>query len=189
MSVTMRSSTRKLPPPQFEPGKNQKYIVEGVHGLERHGKGKQSKLWVLVKWEGGKEMNWVEHSRLDCDDLIAEYVAMQYLLYLQENKSSKTGMKNISNEDDWAGDETNPFEFGAEYGFDRCLSVARIIGATEVEGRGAFFLVKWNTPDERILLDVVSRDEANKQIPQNVIKFYQERIQWNRMVFSDSEDE
>ena len=50
-------------------------------------------------------------------------------------------------------------------------------------------LVKWLTPDGRPLMDVVPREEANTRIPQTVIKFYEEHIHWNCMVFSDSSED
>ena len=51
------------------------------------------------------------------------------------------------------------------------------------------FLVKWKSLDGTPLLDVVLSEEANKKMPQLVIKFYEEKIHWNHMVLSDTEDE
>merc|ERR1712027_22484 len=74
-------------PLKLEPGKNNNLLVEQVVGLQRHGTGVNNKLWVLCKWENKEELNWVEHALLDCDDLIADYIAAKYTQHLAEKEN------------------------------------------------------------------------------------------------------
>ena len=58
--------------------------------------------------------------------------------------------------------------------FYRGLEAEEITGATFETGK-IFFSVKWKDCDQT---DIVSAKEANLRIPQLVIQFYEERVDW-----------
>lgn len=133
---------------------------------------KKGKAEYLIKWKGyddEAENTWEPVDNLDCDDKIQEFE--------KKHKASKTGDKRKSE----AGGKNEPKEKKKKEkdenkprGFARGLTAERIIGATNDPGE-LFFLIKWKGSDEA---DLVPAKEANTKIPQIVIKFYEERLNW-----------
>ncbi|XP_067623081.1 chromobox protein homolog 1-like [Eurosta solidaginis] len=59
-------------------------------------------------------------------------------------------------------------------GFDRGLEPSTILGATMTATEEILFLIQWKGEET----ELVPADRANVECPQLVIKFYQERLQW-----------
>ena len=59
-------------------------------------------------------------------------------------------------------------------GFARGLEVEKLLGATNEPGE-IIFLVKWKGCEET---DLIKAKEANIKIPEAVIQFYEERIEF-----------
>lgn len=70
-------------------------------------------------------------------------------------------------------------------GFARGLPAEKIIGIRK-EGEKLFFLIKWKGVEDR---DFVDAKEAKMKIPQTVIEFYEEKLNWFNTDNNDSQDE
>merc|ERR1711970_1653396 len=70
-------------------------------------------------------------------------------------------------------------------GFARGLQAEKIIGIRK-EPEKMFFLIKWKGSDET---DFVNAKEAKLKIPQIVIEFYEEKLNWFKDDAEDSQDE
>jgi chromobox protein 1 len=131
----------------------------------------------LLKWKGfeaEEENTWEPVENLDCEDKIKEFEAK-----LKKGGADKKGGEKRKSE---ASKKEEPKEKkkakdkddNKPRGFARSLAAERIIGATNDPGE-LFFLIKWKGSDEA---DLVPAKEANVKIPQIVIKFYEERLNW-----------
>merc|ERR1711925_11608 len=70
-------------------------------------------------------------------------------------------------------------------GFARGLVAEKIIGIRK-EPEKMFFLIKWKGTEET---DFVNAKEAKLKIPQIVIEFYEEKLNWFKDDAEDSQDE
>merc|ERR1739844_607396 len=112
-------------------------------------------------YEDESENTWEPVENLDCEDKIQAKGG-------EKRKSEAAGRAEPEKKKKKDKDENKP------RGFARGLTAERIIGATNDPGE-LFFLIKWKGSDEA---DLVPAKEANTKIPQIVIKFYEERLNW-----------
>ena len=120
-------------------------------------------LFFLIKWKGSDEADLVPAKEANTK---IPQIVIKFYEERDKRKSEACG-KNKPKEKKKTV-ENRP------RGFDRGLTAERIIGATNEPGELAF-LIKWVGSDEACL---VRATEANEKIPQLVIKFYQERLNW-----------
>jgi len=140
---------------------------------------KKGKTEYLVKWKGYEdesENTWEPMDNLDCEDKIQEFEKKQKEKEAQEK--AKGGEKRKSEATAGKAEQEKKRKKDKDEnkprGFARGLTAERIIGATNDPGE-LFFLIKWKGSDEA---DLVPAKEANTKIPQIVIKFYEERLNW-----------
>jgi chromobox protein 1 len=161
----------------------QEYEVEKI--LDR--RTRKGKVEYLIKWKGYDDVEdntWEPQENLDCEDKITEFERVR----TKEEKGGAAGgdaAKGKSEKRKGEGGSSSKKEEPKEKkkkdkednkprGFARGLTAERIIGATNDPGE-LFFLIKWKGSDEA---DLVPAKEANVKIPQIVIKFYEERLNW-----------
>ena len=141
---------------EFEPAPNEdeEYEVEEILNKRI----KKGQIEYLVKWKG---WDLPEHNTWEHQDHLANSteVIKEYEIKLQQQKLM---MKY--------GPDSNI----RPRGFSRGLEAEKIVGATFETGK-IFFSVKWKDCDQT---DIVSAKEANLRIPQLVIQFYEERVEW-----------
>eukprot|EP00088_Acartia_fossae_P025915 TRINITY_DN26694_c0_g1_i1.p1 TRINITY_DN26694_c0_g1~~TRINITY_DN26694_c0_g1_i1.p1 ORF type:complete len:152 (+),score=46.44 TRINITY_DN26694_c0_g1_i1:50-505(+) len=122
-----------------------------------------------VKWKGWDDPSdntWEPVGNLDCQELIQEY---------EKNHSDKDEKKAEKRKAESSkGDKSAKKSDTRPKGFSRGLTAEKIIGATNDPGE-LYFLIKWKGSDEA---DLVPAKEANVKIPQIVIRFYEERLNW-----------
>merc|ERR1712130_18270 len=158
------------------------YEVEKIMGRRV----KKGKTEYLIKWKGydnEEDNTWEPQENLDCEDKIQDFEKQR------KDKEAKDAAdkeaKAAGSKGEKRKSETTKKEEPKEKkkkekddnkprGFARGLTAERIIGATNDPGE-LFFLIKWKGSDEA---DLVPAKEANVKIPQIVIKFYEERLNW-----------
>ena len=142
------------PPAAEEEPEEEEYEVERILNKRI----KKGKVEYLVKWKGWdlpEHNTWQTPEDLEnSKEELAEYENK-----LQNEKvRKKYGLKaNIK-----------------PRGFSRGLEAEKILDATFDTGQ-IFFLVKWRDSE---LTDIVPAREANFRIPEMVIQFYEDRMEW-----------
>merc|ERR1712217_800952 len=123
-----------------------------------------------IKWKGydnEEDNTWEPQENLDCEDKIVDFEKQR-----KEKEAKAAGSKGEKRKSETS--EKKEKDDNKPRGFARGLTAERIIGATNDPGE-LFFLIKWKGSDEA---DLVPAKEANVKIPQIVIKFYEERLNW-----------
>jgi len=135
---------------------------------------KKGKVEYFIKWKGfdnEDDNTWEPVENLDCKDKIDEFNKKKKN---EDEKKEKKGEKRKGDKKENEPKKKKEKEDNKPRGFARGLNAERIIGATNDPGE-LFFLIKWKGNDEA---DLVPAKEANLKIPQIVIKFYEERLNW-----------
>ena len=119
--------------------------------------------WGILLWTGydDGDNTWEPVENLDCFDLIKEFENKIGGSRKRKSESPKTDKKRTKSVE-------------TPKGFERGLDIEKILGATNSSGE-LMLLIKWKDCDEA---DLVSASEANVKDPQQVIKFYEERLAW-----------
>ncbi|UJR33540.1 hypothetical protein I4U23_020982 [Adineta vaga] len=178
------------------------YTVEKIIKMRTTKKGK---VQYLLKWKGFSESEntWEPAENLECPELVAAFLAEQKEKQptattskpseTSNGKRSRSTSSNNKNSDDDSNSNNNNnnnntntnnhtsktkrsrVEF-EETGYGRGLEPDTLMGATDIYDGELMFLVKWkgiNKPE------LVPSRIVNKQSPQLVIKFYEDRLTWN----------
>jgi len=141
---------------QPAPDEDEEYEVEELLNKRI----KKGQVEYLVKWKG---WDLPEHNTWEHRDNLANSseIISEYEIKLQHQKLM---MKY--------GPDSNI----KPRGFARGFEAEKILGATFETGQ-IFFSVKWEDCE---VTDIVSAKEANLRIPQLVIQFYEERVDWGQ---------
>lgn len=144
---------------------------------------RKGKAEYLVKWKGWEDPDdntWEPVAHLDCKELIDEYERVHAGDAVSTASGSASAAKKGPDSSKRKAEDKGKNEKSAKKpdtrpkGFARGLTAEKIIGATNDPGE-LYFLIKWKGSDEA---DLVPAKEANIKIPQVVIKFYEERLNW-----------
>jgi len=169
----------------------EQFIVEKVLKMRTTKKGK---VQYLLKWKGfpHSENTWEPAENLECPGLIAAFMAEQK--EKQQTTTTTTPKKNNDTSNGKRSHSTNSHtdeennnnnntsqtkrprvEF-EQTGYGRKLVPETLMGATDIYDGELMFLVKWEGVTKP---ELVPSRIVNKQSPQLVIKFYEDRLTWN----------
>ncbi|XP_054281145.1 chromobox protein homolog 1-like [Macrosteles quadrilineatus] len=175
-----------------EAGGEQEYPVEQIK-KKRIVKGKNQ---YFIKWKGypDSENSWEPTENLHCPGLIKQFEEnlkkkkdekpsvseasknKSMIPYTSSKPASKRDRKDDKDKDMPKPSKQKKVENEAEApkGFDKKLIPEKIIDADKSNGELVFWM-KWKGTKK---ISVVPAKEANLKFPQNVIKFYEERLDW-----------
>jgi len=169
----------------------EQFIVEKVLKMRTTKKGK---VQYLLKWKGFShdENTWEPAENLECPGLIAAFMAEQkdkdkekkQATTTSTTKTSETSNGKRSHSTNSQIDEENnntsqtkrPRVELEQTGYGRELVPETLMGATDIYDGELMFLVKWEGLAKP---ELVPSRIVNKQSPQLVIKFYEDRLTWN----------
>jgi len=137
---------------------------------------RKGKVEYLVKWKGWDDPadnTWEPVANLECPEIIEAYEKKLGGDKSSGGSSVKAEKRKSTTESTDSAKKKAKVESRPK-GFSRGLQPEKIIGATNDPGE-LYFLIKWKGSDEA---DLVPAKEANVKIPQVVIKFYEERLNW-----------
>ncbi|KAF4522719.1 hypothetical protein B566_EDAN010925 [Ephemera danica] len=174
--MSSKKGKDKDPEPMEDGEEEEEYSVEQV--LDR--RMRNGKVEYLLKWKGYSEADntWEPEENLDCPDLISEFEnnrKKKEAAKKEEPKTKKRSATPATTPAEKPAKKKTPEEENKPRGFARGLEPEKIIGATDSSGE-LMFLMKWKGTDEA---DLVPSRQANKECPQVVISFYEERLTWH----------
>ncbi|CAF1163682.1 unnamed protein product [Rotaria sordida] len=152
------------------------FIVEKI--LDR--KVVNGEVYYFLKWKGfdDSENTWEPEMNLDCPELIADYhKRAKKSLETSETTikdSNKRSIRNSLDQQESITDSSKKSKQADEFGYGRGLEIEKILGATDVYGE-LMFLIKWQATDKP---ELVPARIANVKSPQQVIRFYEDRLTW-----------
>jgi hypothetical protein len=151
----------------------EEYEVETIVE-KRIRKGKTEYLVKWKNWEDPADNTWEPVANLECPEIIAAYEKKHGGGDKDSAAPAPKGDKRKSTIEAADSAKKKAKVESRPKGFSRGLNPEKIIGATNDPGE-LYFLIKWKGSDEA---DLVPAKEANVKIPQVVIKFYEERLNW-----------
>ena len=143
----------------------EEYEVESIVD-KRFRKGRTEYFVKWKGWDNPDDNTWEPADNLDCKEAMKEFESKQRVT----NGHTENKGDDITSANKKTKIESRP------RGFSRGLMPEKIIGATNDPGE-LYFLVKWKGSEEP---DLVTAKEANVKIPQVVIKFYEDKINWHQ---------
>ncbi|XP_063593018.1 chromobox protein homolog 3-like [Penaeus indicus] len=150
----------------------EEFIVEKI--LDKRVRNGIVEYYLKWKGYGDGDNTWEPETHLECSQLINEYEKKDKEKATKEKKESgKRTPKKPSNEAKIkvkSGMDVNSLS-----GFDQGFEPDRILGATNASGT-LKFLMQWKDSE---IQELVPASQANVLCPQVVIKFYEERLNWN----------
>ena len=144
---------------------------------------------ISVKWrnyEDPEENTWEPVVNLsDADKAIRLYEREQETKMAVSNKNNKRKNAPSGVQQSTAKQQKTEIK-EKQGGFGRGLQAEKIIGIRKEPGKLSF-LIKWKGTEDT---DFVDSREAKMKIPQVVIEFYEEQLNWfNEPADADSQDE
>jgi len=163
----------------------EQFIVERILKMRTTKKGK---VQYLLKWKGfsENENTWEPAENLECPGLIAAFMAehkeKQQTSTTKSSESSNGKRSHSTNSRSNEDDNNNTSQTKRprieleQTGYGRELVPEMLMGATDIYDSELMFLVKWQGVHKP---ELVPSRIVNKQSPQLVIKFYEDRLTWN----------
>ncbi|CAF0704520.1 unnamed protein product [Brachionus calyciflorus] len=142
-------------------------------------------VFYQIKWKGYDEITWEPKANCNCHDLIKNFEKK----LREKKKSASTGkIEGEKSDKTLVGSDTESSAESIESSktiftqdyidnlFKKKLTPEKILGITDEPGE-LTFLIKWVNQNEP---DLVPARIANDKYPKQVIKFYEERLVFNK---------
>lgn len=146
----------------------EEFIVEKI--LDKRVRNGVVEYYLKWKGYGDGDNTWEPETHLECSQLINEYEKKAKEKTTKERK--ETGKKTPKKQ---SLDNPEMKDENSLTGFDQGFEPEKILGATNASGT-LKFLMQWKGSEVQ---ELVPASQANVLCPQVVIKFYEERLNWN----------